>query len=527
MNEWINKVSNEGDDYNYFEIIESDLPNMLAILDIIGNWTKSIWSQPLLHPHYTDHSLKHSYRIGQQLNRWLNERRAEKLKPLEAFILLGAIYLHDIGMQCTDSSLLEENVKIPESDDLRSPNEAEIKQVEGKILEGIRASHHKLSEKMIENYSDNLTNGSTEYMDIIKAIALVSESHGEKFPKAVPKTQKIENEEINLRRVAYLLRIGDCLDATKERIQIDHLTEDLKSMNDVSKMHYAKHWIIEKVEIGNFFNFVYSIPKEWKEMGEYLVTIAMDTLKKDIERYNTLLNLHSTHLCPEGPPEHHLSENENKLPCSWELDKEEVAKEATKCHMVDAVWCVKNADEEVLIAGQNLHSLAHPERDLLDFDENYFKKEFFKQMKNRKTIKLLILNPKNKSDVDSWDKKLRDKNDDLAKLGFTFKTDLAKSIRTFKVWIKEAKETGYGKYLEIKCGDMVYDSVNIIDPDTADSMIYYTRTVQVASRDPLDRKWDVLRYGDQGFDSKVKLYEEVFSKAIPIEEITEQDLINM
>ena len=69
------------------------------------------WGKTPRYPHFTDHGIGHSKRILKKLDMWLTKRE-ETLSNVEAFILLGAAYLHDIGMQCYEQEFLDEVVRL-------------------------------------------------------------------------------------------------------------------------------------------------------------------------------------------------------------------------------------------------------------------------------------------------------------------------------------------------------------------------------------------------------------------------------
>ena len=105
------------------------------------SWCTSYWDDmKVKHRHYTIHGIQHSKKIIEKLEEWLDKNI--KLNEKESFILLGSIYLHDIGMQCSDEYLLKDiKVNIPSPDRIDNSDELEL----------IRKNHAFLSSELIKN----------------------------------------------------------------------------------------------------------------------------------------------------------------------------------------------------------------------------------------------------------------------------------------------------------------------------------------------------------------------------------------
>jgi hypothetical protein len=162
---------------------------------------KIIWERPL-HRYYTDHSVNHSERIIEKLNDLTGDsRNLCTLSMTEVYILLAAVYLHDIGMQ-----------------DERFRNGD---------LEQIRDRHHELTRDLIRNNSFKQSDSTIPLglegvpPDIVDVIALVAEAHRrtdlsqskyEEFPYG--------SEIIRPRLLAALLRCADELDIDHRRVHM-------------------------------------------------------------------------------------------------------------------------------------------------------------------------------------------------------------------------------------------------------------------------------------------------------------------
>ena len=84
-----------------------ELPKSILLTDnhfkkcintIIETAKIKIWNSVTLIPHYTKHGIDHSERIAQYLGKLL-EDFSTLLNQQERFVLLAAIFLHDIGNQ--------------------------------------------------------------------------------------------------------------------------------------------------------------------------------------------------------------------------------------------------------------------------------------------------------------------------------------------------------------------------------------------------------------------------------------------
>jgi len=509
---------------NLFAVIP---PSETATTEALRKVAEHVWEkQTTRFPHFTDHGLGHSRRVGKLLNRWLTKREQE-LQPPEALVLLGAIYLHDIGMQCYDRDMLLQVINVPPSG--RHLNLDDIENIfsnnyDEAVLEGIRDRHHILSKMMVQAipnlFAQHVPGLSCLNGSLLDAIARVSGGHGGTFPgrdldRQFPLTSA---QAVDLRRLCYLLRIGDCLNATRERISrtvfLDNRIGNMRARNEV---HIAKHWIVSTVFVGDFFIFQCRVPTTWSGIQQDLVTIAMDPLRKQIERYNTMLLTQGTRVPPEGLPRFQPPSQERDAP--WQLRPaviEAIRQEATKCRVVDAADCAATAQRTLMIAGQNLHTLSDPSRlSEGDLGADHFKSRLFQQMRDRRLqIKILLLDPRKDNEVNFWHNLLVEKNPGRSP---DFRADLESAVKVFRCWQEQAIAEGLP--LDIRCGDLVTDTANIVDADEKTGTVLYTRTVQDALSDPYERLWIACRYGDFDFEERVRTYQSLFKKATPIQDV--------
>src|SRR6185436_12596805 len=71
-------------------------------LAMIRQAMEDIWAidAPRLIRDYTDHGVKHCERLAGFASKLLEANDGRDLSSQEMYLLLGGIYLHDIGMQC-------------------------------------------------------------------------------------------------------------------------------------------------------------------------------------------------------------------------------------------------------------------------------------------------------------------------------------------------------------------------------------------------------------------------------------------
>lgn len=260
----------------------------------IENWAQNFWQGHNQYPHYTHHDTRHSRSIIRHLEEWLRHASVD-FNDAELFILLGAVYLHDIGMQCTDPQLLRDVAKIPD-EELNAPFD------EG-VSEEIRKAHSQLSAEMIQQAIggvDPQLTGLAALAQILPdeyhAIALIAEGHASNIPDRA-KTDKYVALPIpvRLQLLQYLLRIGDALDATKTRLDRPYFTSGRWTMaRPTTKYHMLKHHYVANITVskGGEFTFVYTIPDNEQEHYELIRTCAESPLQRHLHKRRDYFQKH-------------------------------------------------------------------------------------------------------------------------------------------------------------------------------------------------------------------------------------------
>ena len=219
-----------------------------------------------LFPHYTKHDIVHSDRILTLISKLLKFAIIE-LSDQEKFILCCAAYLHDIGM-CT-TKFIGDGKK--NADELSPEDKDEI-----------RKQHHISSSKLI-NGSINHLPEDTYYLGLhskpqyVEAIAEVAKSHGENSLDGIDDDFIGLDNRVRVDLICALLRLGDLLDITEDRVDIEQL--NIISINNTSEIHWFCHAYVSGVQLEKpIIKLFFSFPKEYDTDDNKLVTEHIQNL---------------------------------------------------------------------------------------------------------------------------------------------------------------------------------------------------------------------------------------------------------
>lgn len=211
---------------------------------------------------FTDHTLTHSQRIELRLINLYTElfegNNSEiYLNDAEIYILIMSIYLHDIGMELMKGDLLinlfqerKYRNKFIQSlvDRITVEDIEKAKKNDADFYDFIRKNHHIISALWImrsqekSEFSLPILDGYANY------IALVCFAHNEdvdilKEPY-YGKTFYHDNT-IELKVLAYLLRIGDALDGDRSRVNME--VKNIKDIPVISRIHWYRHYFTKSI----------------------------------------------------------------------------------------------------------------------------------------------------------------------------------------------------------------------------------------------------------------------------------------
>lgn len=247
------------------------------IIFTVYSMASKILNNPI-HIHFTDHSINHSERMLNIIDKLL--KIPQILTDEEKFILICAVILHDIGMQETNKKDLME---FPLNDEQ---------------LNYIREHHHEFSENIIKNSSISLQNSNKVYLGLdskpmfIDDIATVAKYH-RKLDINSLQDDVIGDKTIRLKFLSALIRLADCLDIDFQRIKIEKLK--LINIPVESKFFWFSHYYVKGMKIENrAIKLYFCFPNDYKNetsITSYISNYILSEINKHIEQvYNILDN---------------------------------------------------------------------------------------------------------------------------------------------------------------------------------------------------------------------------------------------
>ncbi|EGT3613832.1 hypothetical protein E5N06_10895 [Clostridium perfringens] len=252
---------------------------------------------------YTDHGIEHSNRINSRLANLFSDMLENKddrirLNNAELYSLILAIYLHDIGMELINKDTiikLFSRKKYKNQFLNRLSNSISCEEIESmsenseEFYNFIRANHHIISAMWIMNNNileDTLKLPIRE--DYLEIIALICYAHNEEFSvlsEEIYSSTQADNQNIQIDILAYLLRVGDALDADKNRCKIQVL--DYKNIPVESRIHWYRHFYTKSIKCeSKNVSILFEFPEaeEWTECVEtYLVDESIFWIKRNVQ----------------------------------------------------------------------------------------------------------------------------------------------------------------------------------------------------------------------------------------------------
>lgn len=239
---------------------------------------KATWDKPLL-TQYTDHTIEHSKRVIDlldELTRLLP--RPDRLNDNEAYVLLAAALLHDIGMQylaffedeaaCAVFSRADIE-KALASDDARR--------------DLLRARHHLVGAQWIRD----TVGAECIRKDLIEEVAEVVKGHTRVSLDAYEDHRKAGGP-MRVRLLAALLRLADELDLDYRRVDLREL--DWAPISSESKAHWWRCHYVESVDIDKLgriqITFRFS-NDDSVQVQEIVRSLVLDGVQRTMQDDNT------------------------------------------------------------------------------------------------------------------------------------------------------------------------------------------------------------------------------------------------
>jgi hypothetical protein len=229
-------------------------PDQRRALENVRAAAERIWARPL-HRYYTDHTPQgHSARVIALLDGLTAGMMAtdKRLAPGEAFVLLAAANLHDIGMQ---------NEKYA-----------------GGNIDEIRDAHHEQTAEMIYAVFEDPANAFSIPLagdpTVAEAVALVAKGHRRVELAAAEYDPLVYGgETLRLRLLAALLRFGDELDIDHRRVDMEQLK--LLALPTESLLYWWKCYYVSGVSIQDeYIRIAYRFPQDRSDYEGLIVPLV-------------------------------------------------------------------------------------------------------------------------------------------------------------------------------------------------------------------------------------------------------------
>jgi len=239
---------------------------------------KDIWAKPVLRQ-YTDHTVEHSRRVISLIDELTARLRGNnRLNDNEAYVLLSAALLHDVGMQCEifyDKCF---------SDELFSPKELALAREDESVRETmLREHHHRIGAEWIRRELGTGCLGT----DYIEDVAEVVKAHTKQNVRALTDHEE-EGLPMRLRLLAALLRMADELDLDRRRVNLRELTWAL--IPDASKAYWWKCHYVESVGVDRLgrIKVTFRFSNEDPEQVQQIVpNLLVDELRRKMDEDQT------------------------------------------------------------------------------------------------------------------------------------------------------------------------------------------------------------------------------------------------
>lgn len=269
-------INGEALDYTLFEVVNYfekfvQEPVYIDNLILVHKYTSDIWKNGSKYLHfYTLHNQEHAIELIRAIVQFMKSVNYFQIDKRDYYILFISCYLHDISM-VLHPNLIESFIKDEKisnlifsdfkRDILAILSKNEINYIEEqpvkKLLvdyfvkldqyyEGyVRNNHQKQSARFIRKSND------FDFVDdVVKDIvAEVSQAHGYNVDEIYKIKSNAEESIVSEKYIKILLRIGDLLDMSSNRISNAILDNSQKSMSNITRFHWLSHKAISNVEV--------------------------------------------------------------------------------------------------------------------------------------------------------------------------------------------------------------------------------------------------------------------------------------
>jgi energy-coupling factor transporter ATP-binding protein EcfA2 len=230
---------------NPLTLFKDALPKIFfSELTIIRSEVEIIFENPILR-HFTDHSVSHSDRMTRILFTILTQNQKNpkdlKLNDNEIYILLLAIYLHDISMQIPKAFGIKKEIT-----DYTNEEYNFIRQNHGEVSAEIL---NDIIKKEKDEYKLCLNINKKEIKPFIPVVCQLCCNHQSKKEYDSNEIIAVRGDQARIGILTGLLRIVDQLDCDCRRVDMDKL--DQYNISLESKLHWITCHYIDIVNIKN------------------------------------------------------------------------------------------------------------------------------------------------------------------------------------------------------------------------------------------------------------------------------------
>ncbi|MAO24441.1 MAG: hypothetical protein CMJ35_16000 [Phycisphaerae bacterium] len=254
--------------------------------------------------YFTDHTISHSVRIVDSIGRLLSDYQIASLSNHEIYLTIGAALAHDIGLVITEDearNILNDPENKLEIERIRKRFEFEKHAdiaggVDRHIVsELVRRHHGRRCSYMLNDDWDALDILTGSNQSIKKWIGRIAIGHCLDFADLLddadfPTGVFVDSDEVNIRFICFLLRIGDLLDIGTPRAEpfMQRLSEPLSQL---SLDHWNQYTDIERHAFGHEKAICISgtCPTQ---RAERTLREWVRWLKEEIEQATVALNTH-------------------------------------------------------------------------------------------------------------------------------------------------------------------------------------------------------------------------------------------
>lgn len=277
--------------------LEEKAPKLYAKVDDLYNLCESILTLiPKVFSNYTIHDIHHAIRVIGYINELVKDH-LDRYSYLHIALIIYAGLLHDTGMFVSD----DEQKKLYAEFAVRVPGFEEYTEEEKRkyLQDYVRENHGRRVSTVIQNKinEDAMIKslfyvGKTNSYDISSIVIAICQAHMEssEWVRDCEELNKAcyENDDINPRQIAVLLRIGDYLDIDDRRAP--YVLYSMLNPQGYSDGEWKKHIPItnyKKIEKrGDLYTIIFSgkcsEPEIYRKVEDYIGGFQ-DQLSKDIQ----------------------------------------------------------------------------------------------------------------------------------------------------------------------------------------------------------------------------------------------------